>query len=137
MVRRLSNPTSRPTRTTSQASTAADELPRLFAMNSFSPPTTTRRSFQLNKLNTRHADNNGHNDRLAVVAAIKLLARNFYFGALNFKTFCVCVPSFSMPRVITSPGLRNTGLGFLPRPTPGGVPVVITSPGSSVMSVEQ
>ena len=31
----------------------------------------------------------------------------------------------------TSPGLRNTG-GFRAKPTPGGVPVAITSPGSSV-----
>jgi hypothetical protein len=44
-----------------------------------------------------------------------------------------CSPSLSTPRVITSPGRRNTGVGFFPEPTPGGVPVVIKSPGSSVM----
>ena len=32
-----------------------------------------------------------------------------------------------------SPAFRKTGVGFLPRPTPGGVPVKITSPGCSVM----
>jgi hypothetical protein len=34
---------------------------------------------------------------------------------------------------MTSPGLRNTGFGLIPRPTPGGVPVQMMSPGSSVM----
>ena len=29
--------------------------------------------------------------------------------------------------------LRNTALGLIPSPTPGGVPVVTTSPGLSVM----
>ena len=42
-----------------------------------------------------------------------------------------------MPSVITSPGFRKMGLGFLPNPTPGGVPVVMMSPGSSVISIEQ
>ena len=32
-----------------------------------------------------------------------------------------------------SPAFRNCG-GFMPKPTPGGVPVVMTSPGSSVMN---
>jgi hypothetical protein len=44
-----------------------------------------------------------------------------------------CVPRPSMPSVITSPGLRYTGFGLMPMPTPGGVPVVIRSPGYSVM----
>src|SRR6185312_4624637 len=43
-----------------------------------------------------------------------------------------CAPRPAMPSSITSPGLRYTG-GFWPRPTPGGVPVEITSPASSVM----
>ena len=30
-----------------------------------------------------------------------------------------------MPSCITSPGFRNTGVGFTPMPTPGGVPVVM------------
>ena len=38
-----------------------------------------------------------------------------------------------MPSVTTSPSFRNCGLGLMPMPTPGGVPVAITSPGSSVM----
>ena len=37
-----------------------------------------------------------------------------------------------MPSDITSPGLSSTG-GFRATPTPGGVPVVMMSPGSSVM----
>ena len=40
-----------------------------------------------------------------------------------------------MPRVTTSPALRKRG-GFMPMPTPGGVPVVITSPGSRIMKCE-
>jgi hypothetical protein len=38
-----------------------------------------------------------------------------------------------MPTRMTLPGLRNTGSGLTPMPTPGGVPVLMTSPGSSVM----
>jgi hypothetical protein len=44
-----------------------------------------------------------------------------------------CSPRPSMPRCMTLPGLRNTGSGLTPMPTPGGVPVLMTSPGSSVM----
>ena len=46
-----------------------------------------------------------------------------------------CSPRPSMPSVTTSPILRNCG-GFMPAPTPGGVPVVMMSPGSSVRKVE-
>ena len=46
-----------------------------------------------------------------------------------------CSPRPSMPSVTTSPTLRNFG-GFMPVPTPGGVPVVMMSPGSSVMNCE-
>src|SRR5439155_26417534 len=46
-----------------------------------------------------------------------------------------CSPRPSMPSVTTSPTLRNCG-GFMPVPTPGGVPGVTTSPGSSVMNCE-
>ena len=35
-------------------------------------------------------------------------------------------------RRMGSPGFRNCG-GFMPRPTPDGVPVGITSPGNNVM----
>jgi hypothetical protein len=48
---------------------------------------------------------------------------------------CRCSPRLSMPRVTTSPTLRYCG-GFMPVPTPGGVPVVMMSPGSSVMNCE-
>ena len=51
------------------------------------------------------------------------------------KTFWRCSPSLSMPSFITSPGFRKTGLGLTPMPTPGGVPVVIRSPGFSVMNL--
>jgi len=58
--------------------------------------------------------------------------------ALKATTFWVCSPRPSMPRCITSPRFKNTGAGlpsFLtPMPTPGGVPVVMMSPGSSVMN---
>ena len=47
---------------------------------------------------------------------------------LYFTTLLLCSPSFSTPQVTTSPGLRNI-CGFIPRPTPEGVPVKITSPG--------
>ena len=47
---------------------------------------------------------------------------------------CFDSPSPSMPSSTTSPGLRKTGVGFKPRPTPGGVPVLMTSPGSRVMN---
>jgi hypothetical protein len=48
-------------------------------------------------------------------------------------TFCVCTPSPSHDSRITSPTLRNTGCGLMPEPTPGGVPVAITSPACNVM----
>jgi hypothetical protein len=48
---------------------------------------------------------------------------------------CRCSPSFSIPSVTTSPAFRNCG-GFIPSPTPGGVPVVMTSPGSRIMKCE-
>ena len=43
-----------------------------------------------------------------------------------------CSPRPSMPTRMTLPDLRNTGLGLTPAPTPGGVPVLMTSPGSRV-----
>ena len=48
------------------------------------------------------------------------------------RTSWRCSPSPPMPRRITSPGFRKT-CGFCPAPTPGGVPVGMTSPGSKVM----
>ena len=48
-------------------------------------------------------------------------------------TCCVCSPRPCTPRRMVWPGLRNTGSGFMPRPTPGGVPVLMMSPACSVM----
>ena len=48
-------------------------------------------------------------------------------------TFCRCSPRPAMPSRISSPAFRYTGVGFMPMATPGGVPVVIRSPGQSVM----
>jgi hypothetical protein len=45
---------------------------------------------------------------------------------------CRCSPSRSTPNLTTWPGRKKTG-GFIPIPTPGGVPVAITSPGCRVM----
>lgn len=44
-----------------------------------------------------------------------------------------CVPRRSMPSSMTSPGCSQIG-GVKPMPTPGGVPVLIRSPGSSTMN---
>ncbi len=44
-----------------------------------------------------------------------------------------CTPRPSIPSSTTSPGLRYCG-GFCPIPTPGGVPVEITSPGCRLMN---
>ena len=45
---------------------------------------------------------------------------------------CRCVPRPSIPNSISSPAFKKIG-GLNPAPTPPGVPVEITSPGSSVM----
>src|SRR3954451_1033907 len=62
------------------------------------------------------------------VAAVMIPA---YAATISWR----CSPRPSMPSVMTSPTLRKVG-GFMPRPTPGGVPVVMMSPGSSVMNCE-
>ncbi len=49
------------------------------------------------------------------------------------RTRCRCSPSPATPSVTTSPGFRYRG-GLRPIPTPGGVPVAMMSPGSSVMN---
>jgi len=41
-------------------------------------------------------------------------------------------PKPSMPNSTRSPGFKKLG-GFRPSPTPAGVPVLIKSPGNSVM----
>ncbi len=53
------------------------------------------------------------------------------------RVLCSCSPSPSIPRRTVWPAFRNTGDGLIPIPTPGGVPVVITSPGCSVMQVDR
>ena len=49
-------------------------------------------------------------------------------------TVLVMAPMPSISHVTTSPGLRNRG-GFRKQPTPGGVPVKMTSPGSRVTNL--
>jgi len=39
-----------------------------------------------------------------------------------------CSPSPPIFRIMVSPAFRKIGVGFLPAPTPGGVPVVMMSP---------
>lgn len=51
-------------------------------------------------------------------------------------TSCCCSPRPGMPRRTWSPFFRKRGFGR-PMPTPGGVPVAITSPGSRVMNVDR
>src|SRR4029079_472010 len=53
---------------------------------------------------------------------------------LEGATFWRERPSPSMPSSTTSPTLRYTGSGLMPRPTPAGVPVLMTSPGSRDMN---
>ena len=48
---------------------------------------------------------------------------------------CGSTPSFSISTSTTSPAWRYTG-GLRAKPTPGGVPVKITSPGASVQTSE-
>ena len=48
-------------------------------------------------------------------------------------TRCVCAPSPVIDMSTWSPSFRNCG-GFIPSPTPAGVPVMIRSPGRSVMN---
>ena len=55
---------------------------------------------------------------------------------LSRTTFWPCSPSPSMPSRMVSPGLRKR-CGFMPMPTPGGVPVVMMSPGISVKNCER
>ena len=54
-------------------------------------------------------------------------------AALSAITFWRWTPRPSMPSSIRSPALRYCG-GFCPMPTPGGVPVEMTSPGMRLMN---
>ena len=49
------------------------------------------------------------------------------------STTLVQVPTPSSSTSMTSPFLNQTGCGFLPMPTPWGVPVQMRSPGRSVV----
>jgi len=42
-----------------------------------------------------------------------------------------------MPSLMTSLTFRKTGSGFMPIPTPGGVPVEMISPGCKVTKYER
>ena len=55
-------------------------------------------------------------------------------GYLMQKFLMFCIPKLSTDSFILSPSLRNTG-GFIPSPTPGGVPVVTISPGINVIKL--
>ena len=57
-------------------------------------------------------------------------------GYLSLTTFCCWMPSPSMPMRMISPGFRKR-CGFMPMPTPGGVPVVMMSPGIRVKNCER
>ena len=60
----------------------------------------------------------------------------FVFAPLRLPaqtTVCRCDPRIPPWSSTTSPRFRNCG-GFMPRPTPSGVPVITTSPGRSVMN---
>ena len=61
-----------------------------------------------------------------------------FFAARSLQTggttSCRDEPSPSIPSSTTSPAFRYTGSGLMPMPTPAGVPVLMTSPGSSVMN---
>lgn len=48
-----------------------------------------------------------------------------------------CSPRPWIPSRIVCPALRKIGCGFLPSPTPGGVPVEMMSPGWSVKNCER
>ena len=61
-----------------------------------------------------------------------LLPTESYASLTGFSS----VPNPVISMRTTSPALRYTG-GFIPSPTPGGVPVAIRSPGISVMRFER
>src|SRR4030095_10219910 len=52
----------------------------------------------------------------------------------QLTTLCRDSPKPSIPRATTSPAFKYTGAGRMPSATPAGVPVLMTSPGSSVMN---
>ena len=60
-------------------------------------------------------------------------ARRRLSYSLKGTTFERCSPRPSTRKTNSSPAFRYSG-GFLAEPTPGGVPVVTTSPGSSTMN---
>jgi len=60
-----------------------------------------------------------------------LVRQSGVYGAATIC--CRCRPRPAMPSSITSPGCRYRG-GVIPIPTPGGVPVLIRSPGFKTMN---
>jgi diguanylate cyclase (GGDEF)-like protein len=60
------------------------------------------------------------------------LSISINLSALNLLDPCVCTPNPSTPRRMVCPARKNTG-GFWPMPTPGGVPVLMMSPGCRLM----
>jgi hypothetical protein len=71
--------------------------------------------------------------RPACLGVARALAGGRIAYSLNGTTLDFCSPSPAIRSVITSPGTSHFG-GFMPSATPGGVPVVTTSPGSSTMN---
>src|SRR3954453_11393396 len=71
------------------------------------------------------------------ITGLLRFARNDGVAAVMIAAYAAEISLRRSPRppvagVMRSPPLRKVG-GFMPRPTPGGVPVVMMSPGSSVM----
>lgn len=55
-----------------------------------------------------------------------------HVAAVGYASTCRCLPSPAIPSCSVSPALSKRG-GARPTPTPGGVPVTMMSPGSSLM----
>ena len=71
----------------------------------------------------------------------RLIGAGFVFiWAFSFQVSatqtCRCWPKHSIPSSTTSPAFRYCG-GFIPSPTPGGVPVETTSPGCRVKNCDR
>src|SRR6185437_9716000 len=85
--------------------------------------------------NTR-AHERGHEEREGEGQPVRRRAAElvgFHQLRLQGMTVWRCSPRLPIPSRMVSPAARNTTSGFWPMPTPGGVPVVMMSPGSSVM----
>ena len=100
------------------------------------PPTFASRTFCIEASERAQcvADFGERSEYEAIHCARSLASRQKLHHFLNPTTLCVCTPNPSIPKRITSPRFKYSGAGFMPMPTPGGVPVVMTSPGISVMN---